>query len=162
MFLPHPWKINHSNFKRLCLQALVVDTLKFYQHLEFTFHLFLMILAHVCSLPILFFLANYGHCLHFFVILAKLFLICSPNQKWIFEHCSYCTILGIWLDQWPQNSNVEHSSGSVSSRAFVCRLVCFAAAIGSRYIGWWRLTPPPPPSSPQQVVGGDIPQQLPG
>ena len=30
---------------------------------------------------------NYGHCPHLFLILSKLFLICTPNQKPIFEHC---------------------------------------------------------------------------
>ena len=44
------------------------------------------------------------------------------------------------------------------SQAFVCRIVRLAAAIGSRVIGWGRLTPPPP----QQMVGGEISQQLPG
>ena len=34
------------------------------------------------------YLAKYGHCLHLFLILATLFLICTPNQKPIFELCT--------------------------------------------------------------------------
>ena len=61
---------------------------------------------------------------------------------------------------WPVTSKfkLKQIIGSVLSRAFVCRLACVAAAIGSRVIDWGRLTP----TALQQVAGGEIPQQLPG